>query len=303
MKVKEKRSNSIDQSSDLIKTDGAIQKNQAKKKKNKKNFEVHVPRIIVRNLNFKVKEEQLKKAFEKCGSAINNISVVSRNGISKGFGFVTFDKLEDAQKAIQTMNGQKLLGRPMAVDWSLPKNVYEKMQTKESSPPVRNDSYGIQSKSTSSKAKEEQELPPPSEEDLEEEDEGEEEDDDDDDEDDGDDDDELDEEESSKTRTTESSRDVREHRTLFIRNVPFDATEEELSNLLSSNGQHPIRSCRLVIDPISKHPRGSAFVQYAATADAEACLKSSFTLRGQELQTDMALGRGELVKAKELRDQ
>ncbi|CAF1685073.1 unnamed protein product, partial [Adineta ricciae] len=33
------------------------------------------------------------------------------------------------------------------------------------------------------------------------------------------------------------------------------------------------------------------------------CLKSSFTLRGQELQTDMALGRGELVKAKELRDQ
>ena len=96
---------------------------------------------------------------------------------------------------------------------------------------------------------------------------------------------------------------MREHRTLFVRNVPFDASEEELSNLLSSNGQHPIRSCRLVIDPISKHPRGSAFVQYGSTADAEACLKSSFTLRGQELQTDMALGRGELVKAKELRDQ
>ncbi|CAF0914529.1 unnamed protein product, partial [Adineta ricciae] len=297
MKVKEKRSNSIDQSSDLIKTNGTIQKNQAKKKKNKKNFEVHVPRIIVRNLNFKVKEEQLKKAFEKCGSAISNISIVSRNGVSKGFGFVTFDKLEDAQKAIQTMNGQKVLGRPMAVDWSLPKNVYEKMQTKESSPPVRNDSYGIQSKSNSSKAMEEQESLPPSEEDLEDE-EGE-----DDDEDDDDDDDELDEEELPKMRTTESSRDVREHRTLFVRNVPFDATEEELSNLLSSNGQYPIRSCRLVIDPVSKHPRGSAFVQYGTTADAETCLKSSFTLRGQELQTDMALGRGELVKAKELRDQ
>ena len=54
MKVKEKHSNSIDQSSDLIKTNGTIEKNQAKKNKNKKNFEVRVPRIIVRNLNFKV---------------------------------------------------------------------------------------------------------------------------------------------------------------------------------------------------------------------------------------------------------
>jgi RNA recognition motif-containing protein len=33
------------------------------------------------------------------------------DGVSKGFGFVTFDKLEDAQKAIQTMNGQKILGK------------------------------------------------------------------------------------------------------------------------------------------------------------------------------------------------
>ena len=32
------------------------------------------------------------------------------DGQSKGFGFVTFEKLDDAQKAIQTMNGQKMLG-------------------------------------------------------------------------------------------------------------------------------------------------------------------------------------------------
>ena len=32
------------------------------------------------------------------------------DGKSKGFGFATFDNLEDAQKAIQTMNGQKVLG-------------------------------------------------------------------------------------------------------------------------------------------------------------------------------------------------
>ncbi len=106
-----------------------------------------------------------------------------------------------------------------------------------------------------------------------------------------------------ETRTDESSRDVREHRTLFVRNVPFDATEEDLSNFLSSNGQRRILSCRLVIDRISKHPRGSAFVQFASTTDAEECLNLPFTFRGQELQIDMALGRNELVKAKEIRDQ
>ncbi|UJR31981.1 hypothetical protein I4U23_019454 [Adineta vaga] len=299
MKLKEKDTNSTDKSSELIKSDGSIEKKQPKKKKtNKKNFEVRIPRIIVRNLNFKVNEDKLKAAFEKCGTSIKNISIVSRNGVSKGFGFVTFDKLEDAQKAIETMNGQKMLGRPMAVDWSLPKNVYEKIQTKESLKPVRNDSYGIQSKSTSPVIKKEE---IPKEKDEEDFDEGNEKEDDEN-ESEGDD-DEEEEEESPKTRTNESSRDVREQRTLFIRNVPFDATEEELSNLLSSNGQYQVRSCRLVIDPISRHPRGTAFAQFASTADAEACLNLPFTLRGQQLQTDMALGRGELVKAREIRDQ
>ena len=84
---------------------------------------------------------------------------------------------------------------------------------------------------------------------------------------------------------------------------PFDSTEEDLCNVLSSNGQRRILSCRLVIDPISRHPRGTAFVQFTSSTDAEGCLNASFQLRGQDLHTDMALGRNELVKAKELRDQ
>jgi nucleolar protein 4 len=105
-----------------------------------------------------------------------------------------------------------------------------------------------------------------------------------------------------ETRTDESSRDVREHRTLFIRNIPFDTSEDDLKNILSSNGKRRIVSCRLVIDPISKHPRGSAFVQFALTNDAEECLNLPLTIHGQELQIDMALGRNDLVKAKELRN-
>jgi len=177
------------------------------------------------------------------------------------------------------MNGQKILGRPMAVDWSLPKNVYEKMHKQESSASVQSDSYGIQSNPNPPEIKEEQvEMEQDEEEEVEV------------------------EEEIPKIRTDESSRDVREHRTLFIRNIPFDVTEDDLSNILSSNGKRRILSCRLVVDPISKHPRGSAFVQFVSTNDAEECLNLSFTCHGQELQIDMALGRNELVKAKELRD-
>ncbi|CAF1256220.1 unnamed protein product [Rotaria sordida] len=286
MKIKNKDSKSTDKAPKQVKENGKIEK----KKKKKENFEVRIPRIIVRNLSFKVNEDQLKKAFEKSSAIISNVSIAKKDGQSKGFGFITFDKLEDAQKAIQTMNGGKIFGRPMALDWSLPKNIYEKMQTKESLVSVQNDSYGIQSNSNSSDIQQDQKENTQEDEDEQEnsiEDEEEEE---------------EEEEEVSKTRTNESSRDVREHRTLFIRNVPFDATEDDLKNILSSNGQHRIQSCRLVIDPISKHPRGSAFVQFASSDDTQECLNLSYTLHGQELQIDMALGRDELSKAKELRD-
>lgn len=59
----------------------------------------------------------------------------------------------------------------------------------------------------------------------------------------------------------------------------------------------------LVIDPVSKHPRGSAFVQFATRDQAEQCLNHSFSLRGQELQLDFALGRQELAKAREIREE
>ncbi len=41
----------------------------------------------------------------------SKIIIVDLDGQSKGFGFITFEKLEDAQKAIQTMNGKKILGK------------------------------------------------------------------------------------------------------------------------------------------------------------------------------------------------
>ena len=51
MKIKKEGTDSTETSPKLVKTNGTIEK---KKKKKKDNFEVRIPRIIVRNLDFKV---------------------------------------------------------------------------------------------------------------------------------------------------------------------------------------------------------------------------------------------------------
>lgn len=51
MKMEETKSDLTEKSPKTVKNHGAIEKN---KKKKKENFEVRIPRIIVRNLNFKV---------------------------------------------------------------------------------------------------------------------------------------------------------------------------------------------------------------------------------------------------------
>jgi hypothetical protein len=52
MKTKEENSNSTEKLPKQVKNNGTIEKK--KKKQKKDNFEVHIPRIIVRNLDFKV---------------------------------------------------------------------------------------------------------------------------------------------------------------------------------------------------------------------------------------------------------
>ena len=54
MKVKTKDSKSVEKSLKHVKKNGTIEKKKKKKKKID-NFEVHIPRVIVRNLNFKVR--------------------------------------------------------------------------------------------------------------------------------------------------------------------------------------------------------------------------------------------------------
>lgn len=56
------------------------------------------------------------------------------------------------------------------------------------------------------------------------------------------------------------SNDVLEGRTVFIKNVPFMATEEELEKAVEKFG--PIFYAKICIDPLTEHSKGTAFVKF-----------------------------------------
>ena len=77
--------------------------------------------IYVGNLNFKIKEEDLKQVFEEYGTVSSAKVITDRySGRSKGFGFVEMDDA-DGKRAIDELNGATLADREMVVNEARPK--------------------------------------------------------------------------------------------------------------------------------------------------------------------------------------
>jgi len=72
--------------------------------------------IYVGNLSYKASEDGLKQLFEQHGSVDSVRIITDRNsGRSKGFAFVEMND-EDAEQAIEALNGQEYLGRNLSVN-------------------------------------------------------------------------------------------------------------------------------------------------------------------------------------------
>lgn len=84
-------------------------------------------RLIVRNLQYDIKEKHLKQNFSKFGDVIDaNVPLNMENNLNKGFGFVEYETREEARKAIESMNAKKYKGRLISVDFALSKKKYNK---------------------------------------------------------------------------------------------------------------------------------------------------------------------------------
>ncbi len=72
--------------------------------------------IFVARLDYGITSEDLRAVFEEYGEVSSaNVIFDKMTGRSKGFGFVEMDNNEEAEQAINELNGTSLKGREIVV--------------------------------------------------------------------------------------------------------------------------------------------------------------------------------------------
>ncbi|XP_064240287.1 polyadenylate-binding protein 4-like isoform X2 [Aotus nancymaae] len=67
--------------------------------------------VYIKNFGEEVDDESLKELFSQFGKTLSVKVMRDPNGKSKGFGFVSYKKHEDANKAVEEMNGKEVSGK------------------------------------------------------------------------------------------------------------------------------------------------------------------------------------------------
>ncbi|ODQ65064.1 RNA-binding domain-containing protein [Nadsonia fulvescens var. elongata DSM 6958] len=207
------------------------------------------PRLIVRNLPWSVRDtKELEKTFSKYGQVTQVLLPRGPNGKMKGFAFVTMRKQTAAELAVKESSGLKIDGREVAVDYAIQKDKWVQHVKEET--PVEGDDDNESS---------------------------------DEDEDNNDDDDEENEEDNENDEDDEDNGDDEDKPvkqwgantsyTVFVRNIPYDATAETLKEHFEAFGA--VRYALPVTDKETGQARGVAFVAFYNEEDATNCVKNA----------------------------
>ena len=79
-------------------------------------------KLFVGNLSFDTTENDLHDAFAAFGTVSEaNLMMDRETGRPRGFGFITMSSVEEAQKAIEGMNGKDMDGRALTVNVAKPR--------------------------------------------------------------------------------------------------------------------------------------------------------------------------------------
>ncbi len=253
------------------KMDPAALKAEAKRKR--------TSRVIIRNLSFYANEKHIKSAMESMFGPVAEVNLplvpslpneAQNNKKSnvprhRGFAFVTFANASSAKKAVEKGGEVKIKNRLVAIDFSVSKQEHQKMikeghkeeesdsesSSSDSEDDEDKDDAGSNEKSDSESSGSESEQGSDSE-------------------------DESDGEDESKTAKEKEAPkfDANEaQRTLFLRNIPFDATRHDIFELFREFGR--IEAVYLVKDPKSGVFRGTAFVKFENEKGTTAALEAS----------------------------
>ena len=219
-------------------------------------------RVIIRNLSFYATEHNIRQVMEKFGEVVDiNLPLVpfqkddsyqgKKRQQHRGFAFVTFAKQTSAQNSVDVCAGKEkvlIKKRAVAIDFSVSKFQHKRMKEEENA----KDQAGGDTNSESSDSDSDN-------------------DDDDSDSDSGsDDDDSESEEEKEKDDDVDMADDGAEKKvvekdshmnSLFLRNLPFDATRHDLFTLFSQYGH--IAGIYLVRDRDTGIGKGTAFIKFS----------------------------------------
>ncbi|KAG1149282.1 hypothetical protein G6F37_001793 [Rhizopus arrhizus] len=252
-------------------------------------FEVNA-RLIVRNLPWKYREADLSKLFNAHGK-VHDVKLPRKweGGPLRGFAFIQFDKVDEAKAAMEALNATEHHGRTIAVDWSIPKRRYQESEAKqpEEQDDANNEDVEMKEKDDEDKeedesndADEEAENADSDEEDIDDEDEEMEDESEEDDSEGESDEDDSDEEEAvveEEKKPKKLGPTPSEGRTLFVRNLLFESTEEDLKELFKQWG--PVVYAKITRDPVTRLSRGTGFVCMKKKEDAAKCLEEAEALR------------------------
>lgn len=276
-------------------------------------------RVIVRNLSFYANEHHVKSAMEERFGPVVDVHIPRVNPqLHRGFAFVTFASAKDANQAIQpTKEGLEIKKRRVAIDYCVSKNVHQQQQQQqrqqqqedededeeESDSDDDDDSQGDDEKLSDDDdddgSSDDEEG---SESEAEEEDEEDQED---------------DESQSITKRESEQwpegvvDKGVESQRTVFIRNLPFDATRQDVFELMRRFGY--VETIVFVKDRETGVFKGTAFCSFRKAEDANKVLEEAgegssgfqaqrdqnsavsfndgLTLRGRRLYCDLAVDK------------
>ena len=79
-------------------------------------------KLFVGNLSFNITENQLQDTFAAHGTVVEaNLMMDRMSGRPRGFAFVTMSNADEAQKAIDALNGKDLDGRALTVNVARPR--------------------------------------------------------------------------------------------------------------------------------------------------------------------------------------
>lgn len=229
------------------------------------------PKLIVRNMPWSVKDsEQLALLFRSFGKVKYATIPKKSSGLSPGYGFITLRGKKNAEKAIREMNGKEVEGRQLAVDYAVDKAVWQTAQKNgidetidpgllkapDQDASVNSEDADSDVRNVASGEDEQTHI--------------------------------LDTEASLLSIDDEADKNYKQGEpsdnstTLFVRNVPFDATDDMIVEHFTSFG--PVRYGRVVVDPLTERSRGTAFVCFYNTEDAKNCLRSAPRVQVQPSQ-------------------